>query len=83
MNGSKRPKLTIVLLGYHLLKMSVNRHFRPVMRHVFCIASASADEHPALLQYLTKLGINHDIAHQYLSQIDFKAPQSAWGLLRP
>jgi len=33
--------------------------------------------HPALLQYLTKRGIDHDIARQYLSQIDFKAPQSA------
>lgn len=31
--------------------------------------------HPALLQYLTKRGIDHDIARQYLSQIDFKAPQ--------
>jgi hypothetical protein len=36
-------------------------------------------EHPALLQYLTKLGIDHDIARQYLSQVDFKAPQSPWG----
>jgi hypothetical protein len=35
--------------------------------------------HPALLQYLPKLGIDHDIAHQYPSQIDFEAPQSAWG----
>jgi hypothetical protein len=34
-------------------------------------------EHPALLQYLTKRGIDHDIARQYLSQIDFKAPGSA------
>lgn len=34
-------------------------------------------EHPALLQYLTKRGIDHDIARQYLSQIDFKAPHSA------
>lgn len=34
-------------------------------------------EHPALLQYLTKRGINHDIARRYLSQIDFKAPESA------
>lgn len=33
--------------------------------------------HPALLQYLTKRGIDHDIAGQYLSQIDFKGPQSA------
>jgi hypothetical protein len=32
----------------------------------------------ALLQYLTKRGIDHDIARQYPSQIDFKAPQSAW-----
>jgi hypothetical protein len=35
-------------------------------------------EHPALLQYLTKRGIDHDIARQYLSQIDFKAPQGAY-----
>jgi hypothetical protein len=49
------------------------------MCFLLCVASASADEHPALLQYLTKLGINHDIAHQYLYQVDFKAPQSAWG----
>jgi hypothetical protein len=28
------PTLTIVLLSYHLLKVSVNRHFRPVMRQV-------------------------------------------------
>jgi hypothetical protein len=38
-------------------------------------------EHPALLQYLTKRGIDHDIARQYLSQIDFKAPQKAWSYL--
>jgi hypothetical protein len=35
-------------------------------------------EHPALLQYLTKWGIDHDIARQHLSQIDFKAPQGTW-----
>jgi hypothetical protein len=35
-------------------------------------------EHPALLQYLAKLGIDHDIVRQHLSQIDFKAPQGAW-----
>jgi len=34
-------------------------------------------EHPALLQYLTKRSNDHDIARQYLSQIDFKVPQSA------
>jgi hypothetical protein len=45
---------------------------------VASVASASADEHPDLLQYLTKLGIDHDIARQYLSQIDFKAPQGTW-----
>lgn len=33
-------------------------------------------EHPALLQYLTKRGIDHDIARRYLSQIDFKAPET-------
>jgi len=34
-------------------------------------------EHPALLQYLSKRGIDHDVARKYISQIDFKAPQSA------
>jgi DNA primase len=43
----------------------------------FELVSESPLQHPALLQYLTKRGINHDIARQYLSQIDFKAPQSA------
>ena len=33
-------------------------------------------KHPALLQYLSKRGINHDVARKYLSQIDFKAPQA-------
>lgn len=33
-------------------------------------------QHPALLQYLTKRGIDHDIARRYLSEIDFKASQS-------
>ena len=31
--------------------------------------------HPALLQYLTKRRIDHKIASQYVSQIDFKGPQ--------
>jgi len=38
-------------------------------------------EHPALLQYLTKRGIDHDIVRQYLPQIDFKAPQGACSYL--
>jgi DNA primase len=33
-------------------------------------------QHPALLQYLTKRGIDYDIARAYLSEIDFKAPHS-------
>ena len=33
-------------------------------------------EHPALLQYLDKRGINPKVARKYLSQIDFKRPQS-------
>ena len=33
-------------------------------------------QHPALLQYLTKRGIDHDIARAYLSETDFKAPHS-------
>lgn len=33
--------------------------------------------HPALLQYLTKRGIDHDIARKYVSQIEFKGRQSA------
>lgn len=43
----------------------------------FELVSSGPLQHPALLQYLTKRGIDHDIARQYLSQIDFKAPQSA------
>ena len=34
-------------------------------------------QHPALLQYLTKRGIDHDIAREYLREIEFKGPQSA------
>lgn len=41
----------------------------------FELVTSGPLEHPALLQYLTKRGIDHDIARQYLSQIDFKAPQ--------
>jgi len=41
------------------------------------LVSSGPLQHPALLQYLTKRGIGHDIARQYLSQIDFKGPQSA------
>ena len=41
------------------------------------LIAAKPLEHPALLQYLTKRGIDHDIARRYLSQIDFKAPESA------
>ncbi len=33
-------------------------------------------KHPALLQYLEKRGINLEVARAYLSEIDFKAPQS-------
>lgn len=43
----------------------------------FELVSQGPLEHPALLQYLSKRGIDHDIARQYLSQIDFKAPHSA------
>lgn len=32
-------------------------------------------QHPALLQYLTKRGIDHNIAREYLREIDFKGPQ--------
>ena len=41
----------------------------------FELVSSGPLQHPALLQYLTKRGIDHDIARQYLSQIDFTAPQ--------
>ena len=34
-------------------------------------------QHPALLQYRTKRGIDHDVVRAYLSEIDFKAPHSA------
>lgn len=43
----------------------------------FELVSEGALQHPALLQYLTKRGIDHDIARAYVRQIDFKAPQSA------
>jgi DNA primase len=42
----------------------------------FELVSQKPLQHPALLQYLTKRGIDHDIARDYLSQIEFKAPQS-------
>jgi hypothetical protein len=41
----------------------------------FELVSSGPLQHPALLQYLTKRGIDHDIAREYLSQIDFKPPQ--------
>lgn len=41
----------------------------------FELVSKGPLKHPALLQYLTKRGIDHDIARVYLSQVDFKAPQ--------
>ncbi len=34
-------------------------------------------EHPALLQYLEKRGIDAQLARKYVSQIDFKRPQSS------
>ncbi len=40
------------------------------------LSSKAPLEHPALLKYLTGRGINLDIAREYVSQIDFKAPQS-------
>lgn len=46
-------------------------------RHAFELVDQGPLRHPALLQYLTKRGIDHDIAKKYLRQIDFKAPQSA------
>lgn len=39
------------------------------------LTKASPLTHPALLQYLTKRRIDHKIASQYVSQIDFKGPQ--------
>ena len=42
----------------------------------FALVSSGPLKHPALLQYLTKRGIDHDIARAYLSQIDFKPPHS-------
>ena len=33
-------------------------------------------QHPALLQYLDKRGIDRQVAEKYLSQIDFKRPQT-------
>lgn len=43
----------------------------------FELLSQSTLQHPALLQYLTKRGIDHDIAREYLREIEFRAPQSA------
>jgi hypothetical protein len=43
----------------------------------FELVSQSTLQHPALLQYLTKRGIDHDIAREYLREIEFKRPQSA------
>ena len=43
---------------------------------VLVLISSSPLKHPALLQYLQKRKIDTDIASKYLSQIDFKAPQS-------
>ncbi|PID44235.1 MAG: hypothetical protein CSB48_02435 [Proteobacteria bacterium] len=41
----------------------------------FELVSQRTLQHPALLQYLTKRGIDHDIARKYLAQIEFKRPQ--------
>ncbi|MBO6792112.1 MAG: toprim domain-containing protein [Dinoroseobacter sp.] len=43
----------------------------------FELVSQNTLQHPALLQYLTKRGIDHDIAREYLREIEFKGPQSA------
>lgn len=43
----------------------------------FELVSKGPLKHPALLQYLTKRGIDHDVAREYLSQIEFKPPQRA------
>jgi hypothetical protein len=52
----------------------------PEIEYVSCDSFQEVDckplEHPALLQYLPKLGIDHDIAHQHLPQADFKALRS-------
>jgi len=42
----------------------------------FELLSSGPLKHPALLQYLTKRGINLDIAREYLSEITFKAPET-------
>lgn len=41
------------------------------------LISKGALQHPALLQYLTKRGINHEVARKYLSQITYNPPRSA------
>lgn len=43
----------------------------------FELVSQSMLQHPALLQYLTKRGIDHDVAREYLREIEFKGPQSS------
>lgn len=42
----------------------------------FELVSQNTLQHPALLQYLTKRGIDHDVARKYLREIEFKGPQS-------
>jgi hypothetical protein len=44
-------------------------------RSSFEILSVGPLTHPALLQYLTIRGIDHEVARRYLSQIDFTAPE--------
>jgi hypothetical protein len=46
-----------------------------VHRTAFELIASKPLEHPALLQYLRKRGIDPDLARKYVSQIDFKAPQ--------
>lgn len=41
----------------------------------FELVSQNTLQHPALLQYLTKRGIDHDVARKYLREIGFKGPQ--------
>lgn len=43
----------------------------------FELVSQNTLQHPALLQYLTKRGIDHDVARKYLREIEFKGPQSS------
>lgn len=58
-------------------KNSAESAVNPERKTAFELIASRLITHPALLQYLTQRGIDHDVARRYLSEIDFKGPQSA------